>query len=54
VIVSLWPAVGGCYHPDGYRAAFAMLFVLQLPAFAWLMLGVRQPKVAVPEPGRVG
>ena len=44
-IVNLWPALPGRYHPDGYSAAFATLLVLQLLAFAWLLIGAREPRV---------
>jgi sugar phosphate permease len=44
-IVNLWPAAPGRYHPDGYSAAFATLLVLQVLAFAWLMIGAREPRV---------
>ena len=42
-IVNLWPAAPGRYHPDGYSAAFATLLVLQLLAYAWLLIGAREP-----------
>lgn len=41
-IVNLWPVDDGRYHPDGYRAAFAVLLMLQLAAFAWLVFGARE------------
>jgi sugar phosphate permease len=41
-IVNLWPVENGSYHPDGYRAAFAVLLALQLAAFAWLVFGARE------------
>jgi len=44
-IVNMWPAAPGRYHPDGYSAAFATLLVLQLLAFAWLLIGAREPAV---------
>lgn len=50
-IVGLWPAAQGGYHPDGYSAAFAMLFVLQLLAFASLMFGARQGSAGGRAPG---
>jgi hypothetical protein len=46
-IVNLWPAAPGRYHPDGYSAAFATLLVLQLLAFAWLLIGAREPAFTV-------
>jgi predicted MFS family arabinose efflux permease len=42
-IVNFWPAGHGQYHPDGYGAAFATLFALQLMAFLWLVLGPPGP-----------
>lgn len=45
-VVGLWPGESGHYHPDGYRAAFALLLVLQLLAFGWLMIGTRTLKSA--------
>jgi sugar phosphate permease len=47
-IVNLWPAAPGRYHPGGYGAAFATLLVLQLLAFAWLLIGAREPHVHGP------
>jgi hypothetical protein len=52
-IVNLWPAASGRYHPEGYSAAFAMLFVLQLLAFACLLIGAREPHVHRKVPGKV-
>ena len=52
-IVNLWPAAPGRYHPDGYSAAFATLLVLQLLAFAWLLIGAREPHVHGKVPGTV-
>ncbi len=43
-IVGLWPGESGHYHPDGYRAAFALLLVLEVLAFGWLMIGTRTLK----------
>lgn len=37
VMVNLWPAPGGGYLADGYRAAFGSFFLLELLAFAWLV-----------------
>ena len=42
-IVNLWPDAPGRYHPEGYSAAFATLLVLQLLAYAWLLIGAREP-----------
>jgi predicted MFS family arabinose efflux permease len=52
-IVNLWPAAPGRYHPDGYSAAFATLLVLQLLAFAWLLIGAREPQAHGKVPGTV-
>jgi len=52
-IVNFWPAAPGRYHPVGYSAAFATLFVLQLLAFAWLLIGAREPKAHGKVPGTV-
>ena len=41
VIINLWPAPPGLYHPAGYAAAFASLWLLQLGAFAWYWLAPR-------------
>lgn len=43
-VVGLWPGESGHYHPDGYRAAFALLLMLQILAFGWLMIGPRTLK----------
>lgn len=40
-IVGLWPAHTGHFHPDGFRAAFAVLVAVQLAAFAWIAVGAR-------------
>jgi len=34
-VIDLWPSSDGHYALDGYRAAFGMMFVLQLAATAW-------------------
>jgi len=36
-IVNQWPAAGGGYLAEGYRAAFGCFFLLELFAFAWLL-----------------
>jgi MFS family permease len=36
VIIGLWPVVDGHYALDGYRAAFALCWLLQVAAVAWL------------------
>lgn len=36
-IVNLWPDPTGGYLAEGYRAAFACFFALELPAFVWLL-----------------
>jgi MFS family permease len=36
-ILGLWPAVGGRYDPDAYRAAFGLLLAAQAAAAAWLL-----------------
>jgi len=38
-IVNLWPDPSGGYLAEGYRAAFASFFALELPAFVWLLRG---------------
>jgi MFS family permease len=35
-IIDLWPVVEGRYAPEGYRAAFALCWVMQVAAVAWL------------------
>jgi MFS family permease len=45
-VVGFWPADSGHYHPDGYRAAFALLLGLEILAFGWLMIGTRTLKTA--------
>jgi MFS family permease len=45
-IVGLWPAHAGHYHPDGYRAAFALLVAVQVAAFLWIGFGARTLKPA--------
>jgi MFS family permease len=45
-IVGLWPAQAGHYHPDGYRAAFALLVAVQIAAFLWIAAGARTLKPA--------
>lgn len=45
-VVGLWPGESGHYHPDGYRAAFALLLILEILAFGWLMIGTRTLKSA--------
>jgi len=40
-IIGLWPEVGGHYHPDGYRAGFGLLLVLQGGAALWYWWGGR-------------
>jgi predicted MFS family arabinose efflux permease len=42
-VVNLWPAAAGHYHPEGYRAAFAVFIALQGLAFGWLMFGAKGP-----------
>jgi MFS family permease len=37
VVVNYWPAPGGGYLAEGYRAAFGGFFLLELLAFAWLL-----------------
>jgi MFS family permease len=45
-VVGLWPAQAGHYHPDGYRAAFVMLLVVQVAAFLWIAVGAKTLKPA--------
>ncbi|HEX7810930.1 MAG TPA: MFS transporter [Burkholderiales bacterium] len=45
-VVGLWPGESGHYHPDGYRAAFVLLLVLEVAAFGWLMIATRTLKSA--------
>ncbi|MFN0040796.1 MAG: MFS transporter [Burkholderiales bacterium] len=40
-VVSLWPPIEGHYHPDGYRAAFGAMVVLEAIALVWLLLAAR-------------
>jgi MFS family permease len=35
-IIDLWPVTEGRYAPEGYRAAFALCWLLQTAAVAWL------------------
>lgn len=38
LIIGLWPeTVSGAYHPNGYRAGFGMLLVLQILAAGWYL-----------------
>ncbi len=46
-VVGLWAPQAGHYHPDGYRAAFALLLGLECLAFAWLLVGSRSFRLAV-------
>ena len=48
VVIGLWPAEVGHYAPEGYRAAFGLMLVVQLAVFLWV-LAYRQPKA--PSPG---
>lgn len=41
-IIGLWPEVGGHYHPDGYRAGFGLLLLLQGIAALWFWWGGRR------------
>ena len=47
-IIDLWPVVEGRYAPEGYRAAFALFWLLQVAAVAWLgyaeRSGLRVPR----------
>jgi predicted MFS family arabinose efflux permease len=47
VVVGLWPSEAGHYHPDGYRAAFALLLALECLAFVWILTGSRAVRLAV-------
>lgn len=40
-IIDLWPVTDGRYAPEGYRAAFALCWVLQVAAVAWLAYSER-------------
>jgi predicted MFS family arabinose efflux permease len=35
LIINLWPQLDGHYHPNGYRAGFAVCLALQLAALGW-------------------
>lgn len=41
VIINLWPVVDGRYAVDGYRAAFALCWVLQVASVVWLWFAER-------------
>jgi len=43
-VVGLWPAHVGHFHPDGYRAAFALLIAVELAAYVWIAIGARTLK----------
>lgn len=36
-IIERWPLMQGRYHPDGFRAAFAVLLALESLAYAWML-----------------
>lgn len=40
-IIDLWPVIDGRYAVDGYRTAFALCWVLQIAAVAWLAYAER-------------
>jgi MFS family permease len=42
-VVDLWPKTATGYAPDGYKWAFATLFILQLAGLAWLLLSRGRP-----------
>ena len=42
VIINLWPVVDGRYAVDGYRAAFALCWLLQVVSVAWLWFAERE------------
>ena len=43
-VIDLWPPVAdGQFAPQGYRVGFAIIVILQLSAFAWLIMS---PKFA--------
>jgi hypothetical protein len=46
-IVNLWPATDGHYHPEGYRAAFVTLVMLEFAALLWLLSAARLPNSAM-------
>jgi MFS family permease len=41
VIIGLWPVTDGRFALEGYRAAFALCWVLQAAAVAWLAYAER-------------
>jgi predicted MFS family arabinose efflux permease len=36
-IIQRWPAPGGHYHPDGFRAAFGAFLLVQALGYAWML-----------------
>ena len=40
-IIDLWPVVEGRYAPEGYRAAFALCWLMQVASVAWLAYAER-------------
>jgi sugar phosphate permease len=40
-IIDLWPVIEGRYAPEGYRTAFALCWLMQVAAVAWLAYAER-------------
>jgi MFS family permease len=40
-IIERWPASGGQYHSDGFRAALAAFLLVQALGYAWMLRGWR-------------
>jgi len=51
-VIDLWPSSDGHYAVDGYRAAFGMMFILQLAATAWYFAAGRDLVDGKPLEGR--
>ncbi len=41
LIIDLWPAVDGRYHPDAYRTAFGAFLLVQIVAYGWMLREAR-------------
>lgn len=50
-IINQWPvAADGAYHPDGYRAGFAVMLGAQVAGIAWLILHKMMVRGLLPKP----
>lgn len=53
-IIGLWPAAGGGYAPEGYRAALGLLLALQAAGAAWYVIGRPRPATSTGAPRSAG